>query len=117
MDSSLRDKIQDKIDLKTTAGDMETKLDTAKIGEYLGGCISDQTANGILTAFTFTHGGAAVTDIIEGSEVVVADGVQQERGGAAAYTFVGATCTVIFNAGSEPAAGKVYLNGCKEATW
>ena len=67
MDSSLRDKIQDKIDLKTTAGDMETKLDTAKIGEYLGGCVS--------------------------------------------------TATVTFIAGHIPAAGNVYLNGCRETTW
>lgn len=117
MDRSLRDKLNDKIDLKTTESDVENNLDAAKIGVYLGGCISDQTANGVITTFTFTHGGAAVTNIIEGSETVIADGVQQERGAAAAYTFTGATCTVVFNEGSKPTAGKVYLNGCQKTTW
>lgn len=117
MDNSLRDKIQDKIDLKTTAGDMETKLDTAKLGEQLGCCISTAAGNGVLTEFTFTHNGVGVTDIIEGSETVFADGTLQERGAGADYTFVGSTCTVTFMAGHIPASGNVYLNGTRETTW
>ena len=66
---------------------METKLDTAKIGEYLGGCVSTAAANGTLAEFTFTNAAGAVINIIEGSEVVIADGTQQER--AVDYTFVG----------------------------
>ena len=115
MDRSYRDKTSDRIDAKATETEIATKLDTATVGVYLGGCVSTAAANGALTVFTFTHLGGGVTDIINGTEVVIADGVQQER--TTDYTFVSATATVNFEAASTPTAGNVYLNGCKLATW
>ena len=115
MDNSLRDTLVAETATKATAAEIATKLDTATVGVYLGGCVSTAAANGALTAFTFTHLGGGVTDIINGTEVVIADGVQQER--TTDYTFVSATATVNFEAASTPTAGNVYLNGCKLATW